>query len=117
VSLIICCLGLFGLSTFAAERKVKEIGVRKVLGASISGIVGMISKDFLILVIISIFIAVPLAYYFVVKWLEGFAHHTAISWWVFILAAFSAIVIAILTIGFQAIKAAVANPVGALRSE
>ncbi|MDX2045293.1 MAG: FtsX-like permease family protein [Chitinophagaceae bacterium] len=117
VSLIICCLGLFGLSTFAAERKVKEIGVRKVLGASISSIVGMISKDFLILVIISILIAVPLAYYFVVKWLEDFAHHTPISWWVFILAAFLAIAIAILTIGFQAVKAAIANPVGALRSE
>ena len=117
VSLIICCLGLFGLSTFAAERKVKEIGVRKVLGASVSGIVGMISKDFLILIIVSILIAIPVAYYFVVKWLEDFAWHTAISWWVFIVAACSAIVIAILTISFQAIKAAIANPVKSLRSE
>ena len=117
VSLVICCLGLFGLSTFTAERKVKEIGVRKVLGASVSNIVGMISKDFLTLIIISILIAIPLAYYFVIKWLEEFAYHTAISWWVFGLAAFVAIAIAILTISFQAIRAAFANPVKSLRTE
>lgn len=117
VALIICSLGLFGLSAYAAERRTKEIGIRKVLGASLTSILKIISADFLILVIVSIFMAIPLAYFFVSKWLQGFAYHIAISWWVFVLAGLIALAIALLTVSFQAIKAALANPVKNLRTE
>ena len=117
IAILISCLGLFGLATYTAEVKRKEIGIRKVLGSSISGIVQMISKDFLKLVIIAIVIAVPIGWWAMNKWLEGFAYRINISGWVFVLAGTIALLIALLTVTFQAIKAAVANPVDSLRSE
>lgn len=117
LSLFIACLGLFGLVTFMAEQKVKEIGIRKVLGASIMGIVGLLSKDFLKLVLIAMLIATPVAWYFMEQWLQDFAYRINIHWWVFAIAGILAIAIAFLTVSFQSIKAAVANPVKSLRSE
>ncbi len=117
LSLLIGCLGLFGLSIFIVERKIKEIGIRKVLGASVGGIVSLLSKDFAKLVIISIIIATPFAWYFMNGWLEDFAYRITISWWVFALAGIIALSIALLTVSFRAIGAAVANPVKSLRTE
>ena len=117
LSLLIACLGLFGLSIFVVERKIKEIGIRKVLGASVSGIVGLLSKDFLKLVIIAALIASPLAWYFMSEWLRDFAYRIAIGWWVFVVAGISAVFIALITISFKAVKAAIANPVKSLRTE
>jgi ABC-type antimicrobial peptide transport system permease subunit len=117
VAIIICCLGLFGLATFAAEQRIKEIGVRKVLGASVPDIVVLLSKDFAGLVIIAIVLAIPISWYFLDKWLQDFAYRINISWWVFALAGISALLIALLAVGFQAIKAAVSNPVKSLRTE
>ena len=117
LSLLIACLGLFGLSIFIVERKIKEIGIRKVLGASVGGIVGLLSKDFAKLVLISIVIATPIAWYFMNNWLEDFAYRITISWWVFALAGIIALLIALVTVSFQAIKAAIANPVKSLRTE
>lgn len=116
-AILIACLGLFGLVTYAAEQRTKEIGVRKVLGASVGGIVTMLSKDFAKLVLISSFIAFPVAWLAMNKWLQSFAYRISISWWVFVLAGFITIAIALITVSFQAIKAAVANPVTSLRSE
>ena len=117
VAILICCLGLFGLAAFSAEQRIKEIGVRKVLGASVGNIVSLLSKDFLKLVGIAIVIASPVAWYAMDKWLQDFAYRTNIGWQVFLLTAVVAIFIAILTVSFQAIRAAVANPVKSLRSE
>jgi putative ABC transport system permease protein len=117
IAIFISCLGLFGLATYTAQVKIKEIGIRKVLGASVAGIVQLISKDFLKLVIIAIVIAIPIGWWAMDKWLQGFAYRVNISWWVFVLSAIIAILIALITISFQAIKAAVANPVESLRSE
>ncbi len=117
IAIFIACLGLFGLSAFAISQRVKEIGVRKVLGANVPGIVALISKDFLKLVMIASVIAFPIAWYAMDKWLHDFAYRVNIQWWVFLLAAVSALLIALLTVSFQAIKAAVANPVKSLRSE
>ncbi len=117
VAIIICCLGLFGLATFAAEQRIKEIGVRKVLGASVPDIVVLLSKDFAGLVVIAIILAIPIANYFMNKWLQDFAYRINISWWIFVLAGVSAFMIALLAVSFQAIKAAVSNPVNSLRSE
>ncbi len=117
IAIFISCLGLFGLATYTAEVKRKEIGIRKVLGSSVSGIVQMISKDFLKLVIISIAIAVPVAWWAMSKWLEGFAYRTNIEWWVFAIAGIMALLIALVTVSFQAVKAAIANPVKSLRTE
>jgi putative ABC transport system permease protein len=117
ISVFLACLGLFGLAALAVVNRTKEIGIRKVLGASLLGIVQLISKDFLKLVIIAIIIATPLAWYFMHKWLQDFAYRISIGWWVFIAAGSLAIIIAFVTIGFQAIKAGVANPVKALRME
>jgi putative ABC transport system permease protein len=117
IAIVIACLGLFGLSSFTAEQRVKEIGVRKVLGASISQVVMLLSADFLKLVLISIALASPIGYYLMNKWLQGFAYHITISWWVFMLVGLSAILIGLFTISFQAIKAAIANPVDSLKSE
>jgi putative ABC transport system permease protein len=117
IAIFISCMGLFGLAAFTSEQRRKEIGIRKVLGASISGIVTMLSKDFLKLIILSLLIASPIAWYFMRQWLNDFAFRINISWWIFILAGSMAIFIAIATISFQAIKAAVANPVKSLRSE
>ena len=117
IAIFISCLGLFGLATYTAQVKTKEIGIRKVLGASVAGIVQLISTDFLKLVIIAIIIATPIAWWAMNKWLEGFAYKVNISWWAFALAGISALIIALATVSFQAIKAAVANPVKSLRSE
>jgi putative ABC transport system permease protein len=117
VAVIICCLGLFGLATFAAEQRIKEIGVRKVLGATVPDIVVLLAKDFAGLVVIAIILAIPIAYYFLNKWLQDFAYRIDISWWIFVVAGMSALMIALLTVSFQGIKAAIANPVKSLRTE
>ncbi len=116
-AIFIACLGLFGLVSYAAEQRVKEIGIRKVLGAKISGIVAMLSKDFVKLVLIASIIAFPVAWWAMNKWLQSFAYRINISWLVFVAAGVLTIVIALLTVSFQAIKAAAANPVKSLRSE
>jgi len=117
LAIFISCLGLFGLVTFTAEQKTKEIGIRKVLGASVTGIVGMLSKDFLKLVIIAAVIAFPVSWWAMHRWLNDFAYRVNIGWWVFVVAGIVALMIALLTISFQSIKAAVANPVKSLRTE
>ena len=117
LAIIIACLGLFALSAFMAEQRNKEIGIRKVLGASVSGITTMLSKDFLKLVILSIVIASPFAYWAMTKWLQDYAYRISIAWWMIAVAGFAAIVIALITITFQTIKAAIANPVKSLRTE
>jgi len=117
LAIVIACLGLFGLITYAAEQRIKEIGIRKVLGANVRSIVTMISTDFLKLVLIASVLAFPIAWWAMHKWLQDFAYRVSISWWVFAIAAAMAIIIALLTISFQAIKAALANPVKSLRTE
>ncbi len=116
-AIFIACLGLFGLVTYAAEQRIKEIGVRKVLGASVGEIVAMISKDFIKLVLIAFLIAFPVAWLMMNKWLQSFAYRINISWWVFALAGLLILAIALITVSFQAIKAAMANPTTSLRSE
>jgi putative ABC transport system permease protein len=116
-AILIGCLGLFGLVTYAAEQRIKEIGVRKVLGASVSGIVAMLSKDFAKLILIASLIAFPVAWWAMHKWLQSFAYRITISWWVFVVAGVTALVIALLTVSFRAIRAAIANPVKSLRTE
>jgi putative ABC transport system permease protein len=116
-AILIACLGLFGLAAYAAEQRTKEIGIRKVLGAGVSTIVGMLSRDFIKLVLIAILIASPLAWLAMRKWLEGFAYSQPMQWWVFALAGFAAMLIAFITISFQSIKAALSNPVKSLKSE
>lgn len=117
LAIIVACLGLFGLAAYAAEQRTKEIGIRKVLGASISAIVAMLTKDFLLLVFIAIVIASPLAWIFMNKWLQEFAYKVDISWWMLTAAGLGAVVIAFFTVSFQSIKAALINPVKSLRSE
>ncbi|MFL5741291.1 MAG: ABC transporter permease [Flavisolibacter sp.] len=117
LAILIACLGLFGLATFIAEQRTKEIGIRKVLGASVRGIVQLLSKDFVRLVFIAFVLAAPLAWWFMNKWLQDFAYRITINWWIFLLAGLLAFLIAILTISFQAIRAAIANPVKNLRTE
>ena len=117
LGIIIACLGLFALAAFSAEQRVKEIGIRKVLGASVSQVVLLLSRDFLKLVIVSILISMPLAYYAMQSWLNGFAYRVSVEWWIFAAAAAIALVIAFLTISSQAIRAAVADPAKSLRSE
>jgi putative ABC transport system permease protein len=116
-AIIIACLGLFGLVTYAAEQRIKEIGIRKVLGAGVSEIVAMISKDFVKLVLIAFVIAFPIAWWMMNQWLQSFAYRINISWWVFALAGFLTIAIALITVSFQALKAALTNPVKSLRTE
>ncbi len=115
--ILIACLGLFGLAALTAEQRTREIGIRKVLGASLSGIVTLLSKDFLKLVAIAILIASPIAWYATDVWLQGFAYRIDIGWWVFVLAGLLAVGIALFTVSFQSVKAAVRNPVESLRSE
>ncbi|HEY9001616.1 MAG TPA: ABC transporter permease [Mucilaginibacter sp.] len=117
LAIFISSLGLFGLASFVAEQRTKEIGVRKVLGASVLNLWGMLSKDFVGLVMLSCVIATPIAWYFLSGWLKGYQYHTTISWWIFIVSCIGALLITLLTVSFQAIKAAVANPVKSLRSE
>jgi putative ABC transport system permease protein len=117
LTILIACLGLFGLATYAAEQRIKEIGIRKVLGASVGSIVTMLSKDFLRLVLIASVIALPVAWWAMNQWLHDFAYRISISWWVFLVAGSIAFIIAMFTISFKAIKAALSNPVTNLRSE
>jgi ABC-type antimicrobial peptide transport system permease subunit len=114
---LISCLGLFGLSVYTAERRIKEIGIRKVLGASVAGITGLLSKDFILLVLIASLVAFPVAWLAMHKWLQSYAYRIDISWWVFAVAGISAIIIALVTISFQSVKAALMNPVKNLRTE
>jgi putative ABC transport system permease protein len=117
IAILIACLGLFGLATYTAEQRVKEIGVRKVLGATISNIITMLSKDFMILVLIASALAIPLAWWAMNRWLQDFAYRINIGWWIFIAAGVIALLIALITVSSQAIKAALANPVKSLRTE
>ena len=117
LAIFISCLGLFGLAAYTAERRIKEIGIRKVLGATVSGLAGLLSKDFLILVLLSCLIAFPFAFIFLNNWLKAFQYHINIQWWVFAAAGLTAVAIALATVSFQAIKAALMNPVRSLRSE
>ena len=117
LAIFIACLGLFGLVTFMAIQRTKEIGIRKTLGASVQNIVSLLSGEFMVLILLAVIIASPVAWYFMNKWLEEFAYRVSIVWWVFLLAAIITVLIALVTIGFQAIKAAIANPVKSLRTE
>jgi putative ABC transport system permease protein len=117
LAIIISCLGLFGLASYAAEKRVKEVGIRKVLGASLQHIVFKLSKDFLKYVLIAALIALPLSWFAINKWLQDYAYRVEISWWIFLVAVVLALVIALVTISFQAIKAAIANPIKSLRTE
>ncbi|MEO5943468.1 MAG: FtsX-like permease family protein, partial [Ferruginibacter sp.] len=117
LTILVACLGLFGLATYTAEQRTKEIGIRKVLGASVSQVTQMLSKDFIKLVFIACIISFPLAWWAMNKWLQSFAYRINISWWMFVIAGVAALMIALLTVSFQAIKAAFANPVKSLRSE
>jgi putative ABC transport system permease protein len=117
LTIFISCLGLFGLATYMAENRIKEIGVRKILGASVIGITTLLSKDFVKLVIISFLIAAPLAYWGMYTWLQSYTYRVGIEWWVFALAGFLSVMIALLTVSYQSIRAAVANPVKSMRTE
>ena len=117
VAILISCMGLFGLSVFNTESRTREIGVRKVLGASVASIVTLLSKDFLKLVVLAILIASPIAWYGMSRWLQTFAYKISIEWWVFALSGLLAVGIALLTVSTQAIKAAMVNPVESLRNE
>ena len=117
LAIIISCLGLFGLAAYTAEQRQKEIGIRKVLGSSVSNIVRLLSKDFMGLVAVALLIAIPFAWWFMNSWLERFAYKVAIKPWVFAAAGVVAISMAIVTVSFHAVKAAIANPVKSLRTE
>jgi putative ABC transport system permease protein len=117
LAIFISCLGLFGLSSFVAEQRTKEIGVRKVLGASVFNLWKMLSKDFVALVLISLAIVIPTTYYFMHNWLLNYKYRTEISWWVFVVSGLGAILITLLTVSYQSIKAALANPTKSLKTE
>jgi len=117
LAIFISCLGLLGLVIYTTTQRTKEIGVRKVLGASVTQLVSLLSKDFMLLVIIGFIIAAPLAWWAMNKWLEDFAYRTPISWWIFAASAMLMIIVALLTLSIQTIRSAVANPVRSLRTE
>jgi putative ABC transport system permease protein len=117
LAIIIACLGLFALSAFMAEQRSKEIGIRKVLGATVSGITTLLSLDFIKLVVLAIVIASPIAWWAMNKWLEGFVYHQPVAWWIFVAAGSMAVIIALLTVSFQSVKAALMNPVKSLKAE
>jgi putative ABC transport system permease protein len=117
LAIFIACIGLFGLATFSAEQRIKEIGIRKVLGASVTQLVALVSRDFTMLVLIAFALAAPLAYYFMEQWLASFAYRIDITWWVFLMAGGFSLAIAWLTISYQSIHAATSNPVESIRSE
>ena len=117
IIIFISCIGLFGLTMFTTKRRTAEIGIRKVLGASVTNITLMLSKDFIMLVLAALVVASPVAWYLMNQWLQNFVYRIAISWWMFVLSGIVAIVLALLTIGFQSVKAAMLNPVKSLRSE
>lgn len=116
-TIVIACLGLFGLAMFMAEQRTKEIGIRKVLGATVPNMAALLSRNFIWLVLIANLVAWPLGWWAMNKWLQDFAYRTPIHWWIFAIAGIFALVIAIVTVSFQAIKAALANPINSLRSE
>ncbi|MCK6691924.1 MAG: ABC transporter permease, partial [Thermoanaerobaculia bacterium] len=117
LAVFISCLGLFGLATFSAERRVKEIGIRKVLGATAGDVVRLLSRDFLKLVLLGIAIAAPVAWWATRRWLSDFPYRIELSWWIFVLAGSLSIAIAFITVSFQSVRAALSNPVKSLRSE
>ena len=117
LAIFISCMGLFGLASFVAERRTKEIGIRKVMGASEARLWTLLSKDFVVLVIISCVVSIPVAWYFMQVWLKRFDYRTEISWWVFALTCLSALAVTLLTVSFKAIAAARMNPVKSLRTE
>jgi len=117
VAILLAVLGLFGLSAYAIQQRVKEIGIRKILGASVPNLVTLLSKDFLMLVAIASLIAFPIAWLVMNKWLEDFAYRVIIPWWIFLFAGLLTVIIALLTVSFQAIRAAFVNPVKNLRTE
>ena len=117
MAILLACMGLFGLAAFAVEQRVKEIGVRKVLGASVSNIVMLICRTFAIMVLVANLFAWPVAYFAMRSWLDGFAYRTDLSWWIFVLSGAVALTIALFTVSFHALRAAVSNPVEALRHE
>jgi ABC-type antimicrobial peptide transport system permease subunit len=117
LAIFISCLGIFGMASFNAEQRTREIGVRKVLGATVTNLWGLLTKEFVMLVIISFLIASPIASYFMHNWLQNYEYRTALSWWIFALAGGGAMIVTLATVSFQAIKAALANPVNSLRTE
>jgi ABC-type antimicrobial peptide transport system permease subunit len=117
IAIFISSLGLFGLAAFTAERRNKEIGIRKILGATVTNIVSLLSKEFIYMVLISILVAFPIAWMAMNKWLENFAYRINIAWWIFLTAAVIALAIAIITVSFQAIKAALTSPAKSLKTE
>jgi ABC-type antimicrobial peptide transport system permease subunit len=117
VAIFIACLGLFGLTSYTAEQRTKEIGIRKTMGATVPKVVFLLSTEFLVLVILSMIIAIPASWYFMDQWLQDYAYRTPLSWWVFAIAAVLVMIIAILTVSYQAIKTGLTNPAEALRYE
>jgi putative ABC transport system permease protein len=117
LAIFVGCMGLFGLAAFTAEQRIKEIGIRKVLGASVLNLIALLSKSFVRLVLIASVLAFPIAWWAMNKWLEDFPYRVSISWWVFAVSGIAALVIALVTVSFQAIKAALTNPVKNLRTE
>ena len=117
IAIFLSCLGLYGLASFMATQRIKEVGIRKVLGASVSSIVYLFSKEFILLILIAFVIAAPIAWWFMHKWLLDYVYRIDMAWWIFLLGGIASIVIALITVGFQAIKAAIANPVKSLRTE
>ena len=117
LSILIASMGLFGLAAFAAEQRIKEIGIRKVLGATVQNIVGILAKDFLKMVLIGFLLAIPIAWYAMRQWLQDFAYRIDMAWWMFALAGIFALILAFFTISSQSIKAALSNPVDSLRNE
>jgi putative ABC transport system permease protein len=116
-AILLACLGLFGLSSYAAQQRIKEIGIRKVLGASVSSIVAILSKDFIKLATVATIIATPVAWWVMSKWLQDFTYRINMSWWIFVAAGAACVLIAVMTVSFQAIKAALSNPIKNLRTE
>ena len=117
LAIFIACLGLFGIAALSIAQRTKEIGVRKVLGASVAGITGLLAKDFMKIVFVAFLLASPIAWWAMNTWLDDFAYRVDLQWWIFALAGVGAVVIAFLTVGFQSVRAALANPVRSLRSE
>jgi len=117
IAIFISCLGLFGLITYTAQLKTREIGIRKVLGATVLSVTGLLAKDFIKLVLLAIIMATPVGWYCMDRWLQDFAYRISISWWIFPVAGMFVLLIALLTISFQSVKTALANPVKSLRTE
>lgn len=117
LAIFISCMGLFGLASFVAEQRTKEIGIRKVMGATVANLWQMLSRDFIVLVVISCIIAIPIGYYFMIRWLENYNYRTEISGWILLGTSVGALVITLSTVSYQAIRVALLNPVNSLRSE